>query len=368
MNRGSVPRAQSEVAAATLVCLPRMTPTRLRALLEHFGSAERALDAVIADRAGPAIDDTNAQTRHMWRDRADPGAVRRLLDERGTRVWIEGSIEYPILDPVPDRPAVLLAEGHRPEVLGAPRVAVVGTRAATPHGLADAHELGVFLAEAGVTVISGLAIGIDGAAHTGSVDARGATVGVVATGLDVTYPRRHGTLYDRVRASGVIVGEQGFGLRPLPGLFPVRNRIIAALADVVVVVEATLRGGARITAQFAIEYGRTVLAVPGSRRNPAAAGTNALIADGAHPLVDWSDVLVALGLTSAGTRARSAPPPRSPPGPDGRAILEALGGEPANPDQLASRSRLAPQRVAVALAELERAGWVERAQGAIWPR
>jgi DNA processing protein len=219
-----------------------------------------------------------------------------------------------------------------------------------------------------VTVVSGLAIGIDGAAHEGAIDAGGGVVGVVATGLDVTYPRRHAILYDRVRARGMIVAERGFGVGPRPGLFPVRNRIIAALADVVVVVEATLKGGARITAQFALDYGRSVLAVPGSRRNPAAAGTNALIADGAHPLVEWSDVLVALGMTAPGTPRGSTAPPRAVPTLKARALLDALGGEPASPDQLASRSALSPPEIAVALAELERAGWTERAQGVIWPR
>ena len=358
----------NEVAAATLTCLPKMTPTRLRALLEHFGSADLALRAVIAGERGPETCDANADVRRAWRDQADPAAIRQRLEARRTRVWLADTDAYPIVDAVPDRPAVLLAEGDRPDVLRAPRVAVVGTRAATPHGLADARELGAYLAGEGVTVVSGLAIGIDGAAHEGAIDAGGGVVGVVATGLDVTYPRRHAILYDRVRSQGMIIAERGFGVGPLPGLFPVRNRIIAALADVVVVVEATLRGGARITAQFALDYGRSVLAVPGSRRNPAAAGTNALIADGAHPLVEWSDVLVALGMTAPGQSRVSPSASRPPPSPKARALLDALGGEPANPDQLASRSRLSPQEVAVALAELERAGWTERAQGAIWPR
>jgi DNA processing protein len=357
-----------EVAAATLVCLSGMTPTRLRALLHHFTSPELALRAVAAGQLGPQTCDADADVRRGWRDQADPVAMRRRLETRGTRVWLEGTHQYPITDAVPDRPAVLLAEGRRSDVFTAPRVAVVGTRGATPHGLADARELGVFLAGEGVTVVSGLAIGIDAAAHDGAIDAGGDVAGVVATGLDVTYPRRHAILYDRVRARGMIVAERGFGVGPRPGLFPVRNRIIAALADVVVVVEATLRGGARITAQFALDYGRSVLAVPGSRRNPAAAGTNALIADGAHPLVEWSDVLVALGMTATGTPRGSTSPSRPAPTPKARALLDALGGEPANPDQLASRSALSPQEVAVALAELERSGWTERAQGVIWPR
>ena len=145
---------------------------------------------------------------------------------------------------------MLLGEGERPDAFDATRVAIVGTRAATPHGLADARELGGFLADAGITVVSGLAIGIDGAAHEGALDAGGLAVGVVATGLDVTYPRRHRALYDRVREHGLVVGEHGYGVQPRRERFPVRNRIIAALADVVVVVEATAPGGARITARL----------------------------------------------------------------------------------------------------------------------
>ena len=165
----------------------------------------------------------------------------------------------------------------------------------------------------------------------------------------------------------MIISEQGFGVGPRRGLFPIRNRIIAALADVVIVMEATIKGGARITAQYALEYGRTVMAVPGSRRNAAAAGTNALIADGAHPLIEWSDVLLALGLSSA-TSARALSPDRPPPSKAGRALLLALGGEAATTDQLISRSGLTVSATALALRELERHHWVVRAQGAIWPQ
>src|SRR5262249_59566347 len=157
-------------------------------------------------------------------------------------------------------------------------VAAVGARLGRVLGLAGARGLGACLARRGVTVVSGLAIGIDGAAHEGALDAAGGVVGVVATGLDIVYPRRHVVLFERVRAAGVLLSETGFGIGANRFRFPVRNRIIAALADVVVVVEATLRGGARITAEAALEYGRTVLAVPGSRRNPAAEGRNALLA------------------------------------------------------------------------------------------
>jgi len=367
---------EPRVAAASLACLPEMTPARLRALVDHHGGVCAAFAAVERGAGHDALTvrgvrgarDEHRALAQGWQHALDADGVRRRLSERGTRVWVDGAADYPILDEVPDAPAVLLAEGDAPEVLRQPRVAVVGTRAATPHGLADAHELGAALGSAGVTVVSGLAIGVDGAAHQGALSVGGGVVGVIATGLDVVYPRRHAVLTERVRAAGVVTGEQGFGVGPRRGLFPVRNRIIAALADVVVVVEATVGGGARITAQFALDYGKTVMAVPGSRRNGAAAGTNALIADGAHPLVDWGDVLVALGLSNAATRSTVAAPPRPAPTPDAAAVLRALGGECATPDQLASRAALDAGRTAVAIAELHRHGWVDRAQGAIWPR
>ena len=210
-------------------------------------------------------------------------------------MWIAGDADYPIADPLPDLPAVLFGEGDAPEALAAPRVAIVGTRSATPHGLADARELGAFLAAAGVTVVSGLAIGIDGAAHEGALDAGGAAIGVVATGLDVVYPRRHNVLTQRVRGRGLLLTEYPFGVQPHRAQFPERNRIIAAAADVCVVVEATATGGARITAEDAVRYGRDVFALPGARRNPAASGCNQLIADGAQVLLDPGDLLIALG-------------------------------------------------------------------------
>jgi len=362
-----------EVAAAVLACLPDMTPARMHLLVSRWNGPLGALSAVerglaggvLVERAPPEHIPARVALARAWQRAAAESAVPELLARRGTRVFVAGRARFPIADDVPGRPEVLLAEGDAPGALDGPRVAVVGTRAATPHGLADAHEVGAVLAEAGITVVSGLAIGIDAAAHRGALAAGGAAVGVVATGLDVVYPRRHTALFQAVRGAGLIMSELGFGVQPRPGAFPVRNRIIALLADVVVVVEATLRGGARITAERALEYGRPVLAMPGSRRNPAAQGTNALIADGAHPLLEPSDVLLALGLTP-GSRRVARPLPAS--GSDAGRVLAACGGEPATLDQLASRTDLPPDLVAVAVRELERQGWMERAQGLCWPR
>jgi len=319
---------------------------------------------------------TLARIPGMTAERAEALAI--CAGRRGTTVMTPDDPRFPIADGIPHAPAVLFVEGDRPEVLGAPRVAIVGTRAASVHGLTDAWELGAFLGAAGVSVVSGLAIGIDGAAHHGALQAAEAAdkrgeagaagpVGVVATGLDVVYPRRHRLLFERVRRYGVVLGEQPFGVRPDRGRFPVRNRIIAALADLVVIVEATLKGGSRITAERALDYGRPVFAIPGSRRNPAAAGCNALLADGAHPLLDPSDILLALGMTPRLARGWPAPAPPASLSSTASTVKRALGGEPAHPDQLASRTNLDPGQVALAVEELVAVGCAKRDRGFIWP-
>lgn len=340
------PSPSRDAAALALVAAHDEAPDRLAALLARHPDPRRALRAF-----GRKVDVDRASA---------------ILAARRTRVFVVGDDDYPIDPDLPDRPAILLAEGERPDAFDAPRVAIVGTRAATPHGIADARSIAATLAEAGVTVVSGLAIGIDGAAHEGALDGGGLTVGVVATGLDIVYPRRHRTLFDRVRGAGLLVSEYRYGTEPLPRRFPVRNRIIAGLSQAVVVVEATLRGGARITADAALDYGIDVLAMPGSRRNPAAAGCNALIADGAHPLLDPSDVLVALGLPEGSAKVWAAPSRPAPEGDAGR-VHAALGGEPATTDQLASRTQLTSAQVALAVASLERERWVTRSRGLIWP-
>jgi DNA processing protein len=365
-----------DIAAATLVCLPDMGPSRLRAVLDRWPDPCVALAAVRAGAGGEALAPSapplgagdRLRLARRWANAANALDLASELSRRRTTVLRDGRDGYPICDEIPDRPAVVLLEGSAPEVLARPRVAIVGTRSASVHGLADARHLGAFLAGCGVTVVSGLAIGIDAAAHVGALDAGGGVVGVVATGLDVVYPRRHVVLFERVRGAGVLLSETGFGVGANRFRFPVRNRIIAALADVVVVVEATLRGGARITAEAALEYGRTVLAVPGSRRNPAAEGCNALLADGAHPLLQPDDVLLALGLTPGARRGWGAPPGRTTPRGDGAQVLRACAGEAATVDELTSRTGLAIEAVTLGLLELERHGWIEHRRGWWWPR
>ena len=360
---------ERSLAAATLASLPLITAPRLRRMLEAFGDPIPALAAVRAGRVarfiGRCVDIDPDALAGQWREFAEGNATAVQLRRRRTHVWVAGDPGYPIPDPLPDRPPVLLGEGDRRDALDARRVAIVGTRSATPNGLADARELGAFLADAGVTVVSGLAIGIDGAAHEGALDAGGLAVGVVATGLDITYPRRHRALYARLREHGLVVGENGYGVQPSRERFPVRNRIIAALAEIVVVVEATASGGSRITAGYAAEYGRDVWALPGSRRNPAAAGCNALIADGAHALLDPGDLLIALGRGGSRPGRWASDGTDRPSDRDEAAVLHAMGGDPATIDDLERHSALGPARLGGALNRLERAGRVQRRRG-LW--
>lgn len=368
---------ERKAAATALACLPGMTPARLRRVLERWPDPQAAAHAVSAGHTAEALrgpEERTSQLARTWASSLNVTRAASTLARRGTEVCVIGDDSYPMDADLPGMPGVLFLEGHGSGVFTRARVAIVGTRAATPHGLADAHELGAHLARNGVTVVSGLAIGIDAAAHRGalavrrneeSLDSPGHVVGVVATGLDVVYPRRHIALFEEVRRRGLIVSENAFGTQPEPARFPVRNRIIAALADVVVVIEATTKGGARITAEWAMHYGRPLFALPGSRRNAAAQGCNALIADGAQPLLDWDDVLVALGMTPGSRRTTDAAAGWLD-APEHR-VLHACGGEPATADQLVARTGMDPGEIAIAVAALKHAGLLTQSRGFLWP-
>ncbi len=357
------------VAAGALASLDRMYPQTLRALWSEWKDPLEIVDAIRSGRCAPVLAgrrDPGSLLR-SWRSALDLAATEQQLRARGTHVYLAGEQDFPFAVEFDDGPVVLFGEGDRPDALTRPRVGVVGTRAATPHGLADAHELGRVLAQAGVTVVSGLAIGIDAAAHEGALAGSGTVIGVLGTGLDVVYPRRHGALHRRVRERGMLISEYRLGTGPHPARFPLRNRIIAALSDVLVVVEATATGGARITANDAVRYGRSVCVYPGSRRNPSARGCNELIREGAHTVVDLDDVLIVLGLTDGDRRTPSGPD-SEPTTPEERATLRALGGESATVDELTARTGLAPGPAAVAIAGLVRSGRIHRAHGLLWPR
>lgn len=250
-------------------------------------------------------------------------------------------------------PAQLWVRG-RPETLGTPAlVAMVGTRRATPYGLRVAREMAAAFARAGACVVSGMALGIDAAAHRAALAAGGSTIAVLGTGLDVTYPPAHRALQRSIAHQGALVTELDPTVTGRKFTFPQRNRIIAALASATIVVEAPERSGALITASHALDLGRDVAAVPGPIDQPASAGCNRLIRDGALLLASVEEALSLVGLT---------PVPRTPrldPGSDGARIWEALAGGALDMDALATRAALPAARCMSAVTTLELAGAVE---------
>jgi DNA processing protein len=234
-------------------------------------------------------------------------------------------------------------------------VAIVGSRAATAYGLSTAHALARDLARAGVVVISGLALGIDGAAHRGALEAGGRTVAVLACGPDRVYPSRHRGLARRIEGQGAIVSEFPPGTQPLPAFFPLRNRLISGMASAVVIVEARERSGSLITAGHAANQGVDVFAVPGPITAPTSAGPNRLLREGAYFALEAADILAELGVPIP---TGAAPNDFAPHTASGRAILDALEREPATRDELGQRLARPPEQLALDLLELELAGWV----------
>jgi DNA processing protein len=267
----------------------------------------------------------------------------------------------PLLAQLHDPPARLWLRGDSADVLARPAVAVVGARSCSGYGAQVARTLARELAATGLVVVSGLARGIDGEAHRGALDAGGATVAVLGCGVDRDYPARHAELARRlVEAGGLVVSEYEPGVEPAPWRFPARNRIIAGLALATVVVEARERSGALITADFALELGREVFAVPGEITSNLAAGTNRLIRQGAAPLLEIDDVLDAFGIVAA-PPARGAVAERL--GEAASQVLELVAAEPRTSDQLVRETGLDAATVAVALVELELAGAAIEADG-----
>jgi DNA processing protein len=261
----------------------------------------------------------------------------------------------PLLAELHDPPAAIHVRGDT-EILAEPTVAIVGARSCSSYGAWVARELARELARAGVVVVSGLARGIDGEAHRGTLEGGGRTVAVLGCGIDRDYPRSHSELARRIGEHGAVVSEYPPGVEPAPWRFPARNRIIAGLCAATVVVEARERSGALITADFALELGRDVFAVPGEITSALSAGTNDLLRQGAAPLLSAGDVLEALGLEPA---ARQLPPLS----PAGSQVLRLLADGARDADDLARGSGRTTAEVAAVLVELELAGVASEADG-----
>ena len=344
-----------EAYAAALASTPDVGPVALRRLLSRDLPSEAWQRAALG---------TTAEVARLW----------QRHEEHEVTVLTRHSAAYPVrLAADPEAPAVLFCLGDPAALNQAATTALIGTRSPTRYGIGVAAQLGAELAASGVGVVSGLALGIDGAAHEGACAAGAPPVAVVAGGLGDPYPRRHERLWQRVAAEGVIVTESPVGVRTEKWRFPVRNRLLAALSDVVVVVESRHGGGSRHTVEAAAARGVPVGAVPGSIRSPSSEGTNALLVDGCFPVCGLADVLVALSLR--GIVVAGPPPP--PPGPGigavaayrgpDQVVLDLLSHDPTSLDQLARISGLELSGLCGALERLARAG-AARDVGGWWER
>lgn len=367
-----------EACAAALASLGQMTAARLGALLRAHRPSE-ALDVLrgvlpASGLAAMVLADGALRTR--WARELHPTAELEAAErcrQAGVRVHLLAPVQhqneplasssYPMaLATDPAAPPVLFSRGDI-ALLAGRRVAMVGTRNATRAGRQVAYSIASDLAASGVHVVSGLARGIDGAAHRGALaaEAVGRPVGVVGSGLDIVYPPEHRDLWHAVGNCGLIVSEVPPGEGPLPWRFPQRNRIIAALCEVLVVVESRERGGSLITVSEALARGVQVMAVPGGVGSRASAGTNQLLRDGAAPVLDAGDVLTVLQID----HTRSAPMGELRPRPAAHDVelYRLVGDQPRTIDSLALASGLSLVEVAMRLARLEAGGWVAQADG-----
>lgn len=347
----------------------------LRRLLDSHGSACAALAAGRRDWASHGLD---AEACHAIRN-PDATAMRRGEDwlaapDRQLIGWRDSDYP-PLLRRIASPPAMLFLAGDA-GLAWRPAVAIVGSRAATAGGCANAAAFATALAAAGLCVVSGLAAGIDAAAHRAALEAGGATLAVLGTGPDVAYPARHRPLLERIAVEGAVVSEHLPGTQPLKQHFPSRNRILAGLSLGTLVVEAAERSGALITARLAADAGREVFALPGSIHNPMARGCHRLIREGATLVDTPAEVLAVLGPLAADLAqalrgalggpipmAESDSGPALPSEPDYNRLWQALGHDPTGMDELAERTGLTAAALSSMLLALELEGRVAAQHG-----
>ena len=289
----------------------------------------------------------------------------------GNRVLTLADQDYPqSLLSISDPPALLYVKG-RADLLLRPSVAIVGSRSATQQGLQNAARFTQSLSHAGLTVVSGLALGIDGSAHEGALSAdpaQGSTVAITGTGLDLVYPAKHRELAHRIAADGCLVSEYPLGTPAIAANFPRRNRLISGLSQGVLVVEAALQSGSLITARSALEQGREVFAIPGSIHSPLAKGCHQLIRQGAKLVESAQDILEELRwqLPAASDRRVNSPATATPSETD--ALLEAAGYDPVSVDELAERTHMPLMTIHAGLLALEMQGRIEMLAGGMYRR
>ncbi|MBL0918911.1 MAG: DNA-protecting protein DprA [Hydrogenophaga sp.] len=361
---------RDELAAwLRLLLTPGLGRTSARQLLARFGLPEAVWggsEAAWAAVVGPALAatmgtpldgfDTVVDAHERW---LDTGHDRHLL--------VLGDPRYPAeLLEAADPPLALFVHGRLDALAHPRRLAVVGSRNPTAQGTQNAHAFAQALSEAGLCIVSGLALGVDGAAHTGALAGGGFTLAMVGTGLDRVYPSRHRELAHRIVAQGAMVSEYALGTPPLAQNFPQRNRLIAGLSVGTLVVEAALQSGSLITARLASEQGREVFAIPGSIHSTQARGCHALIRQGAKLVESAQDVLEELRLSLPITAPTGAQAPQA--AQPGDALMNALGHDPVGLDTLLARTGIDTARLQAQLLELELEGRVARLPGGLLQR
>jgi DNA processing protein len=337
-------------------------PIRFQRLLDLCGGARAAWRASDLQLAEAGLERRTIDSLKGLRRRVSPDRLAQRLGELGIRALTLLDDEYPAnLRQIADPPPVIFVRGTL-EARDAQAVALVGTRRATDYGRAVADRLSRELAASGVTVISGMARGVDTVAHRGALQAGGRTIAVLGNGLDQVYPPENAGLADRIIGSdgGALVSEFGPGIPPDAVNFPRRNRIISGLSRATVIVEAGERSGALITADFALEQGREVLVVPGSILSPSSTGSNELLKQGATPVTRVEDILALIDADGAIPVVSSVAPPVSARpagmGPEESCVWDALSSDPSHIDELVGRLSLGAGEIAAALAMLELRG------------
>jgi len=352
-------------AWASLHLLPRVSARALVSLLKTFGGPAQVLGATPA-MLGKVVPGDIAAAIARGPDPVARDQTLAWLRDAGHALVAWDDPAYPrALLTIADPPPTLFFSG-RSELLNRPALAIVGSRNATGQGRETAEAFAKALSDAGLTIVSGLALGIDAAAHRGGLAGTGGSLAVIGTGIDRVYPAAHRDLAHRLTVDGGVLSEFPLGTPPLPANFPRRNRLISGLARGVLVVEATLASGSLITARFAVEQNRDVFAIPGSIHSPFSKGSHRLIKDGAKLVESAQDVLEEMGMTVAGSA--TAPAASREAESDTARVLTALGYDPAGIDALTRRCGLPADVVSVALVELELAGEVASLPGGLYQR
>ena len=348
-------------------------PQILGRLLDRFGSARAVLAASpteLCEVEGVGVSLARRLRNHEFRDQAD--SLIDYCEKAGIRILLPWQSEFPrLLKEIPDPPSVLYVRGElrRTDALA---IAIVGTRGASQYGRSQAERFARSLARAGLTIVSGLARGIDAAAHTGALEAEGRTIAVLSNGVSEVYPPQHEELGRKIAESGALISEMPPGTKPQKGMFPQRNRLISGLTLGTIVMEAAERSGALITARLAGEHGREVFALPGLVTAPNSRGCHKLIRDGAHLIQDPEDVLDALGPLVEGIQVSPEQTVRHAAelqlNEQENAVLQAIGVEPTDINAIVVASGLPVPRVLSTLSVLEMRRLVRRVSGQLVQR